>query len=239
MFTVPAQRTVLIEAVLPAAAITTCYALLARFPGKFSTASRTHCDDFGVRNALPSVSAVVSLDPYKYIWRVSVAISVFLGIANGWLHYAWAAHQKSKWWARCRLAAHGLEKTGLLLLTMISSEEWMMGHTISFALFASAALANVALSAIVVYPASSPLWSTGHEACRRYLCFRRLAGAQLTLLLVACFVYFAHNTACYRNVYSLFALLELGFVMCNILTHLCINGVVADALLVSLCAYRL
>uniref|UniRef100_A0A7E4W2G2 Post-GPI attachment to proteins factor 2 n=1 Tax=Panagrellus redivivus TaxID=6233 RepID=A0A7E4W2G2_PANRE len=222
LISVPFKACVFLIGVLPSSALFLCVSLAMLLHWDDST--RTHC---GVDNLFPSVSAAVaSYAPEKYIWRFLIGLHatprlfIALALRNFFLSSPLRPYTSPRWytWA-CNIACfiNLLENFFLLALTCISSVEDYGLHKASFTGFVITSVIYMVLSTWMFDYSGRRRTSVLGEKSFQYkvMC----CTGEVTLLILAMYFFYRHNTYCEPYVYSMFALCEYAIIIFNILFH--------------------
>jgi len=213
---------VLVITGLPLSAFIICVFLCILFHRE--EAVKTHCN---VSNWIPSVSAAVaSFSPERYIWRLMVSLHsaprfiLALASRNFLLSSSlWPTPFKAWFFWTCNILCifQFIESGSLLLLTMVSSDENLLVHVMSFMVFTVSALLHM-FSTVWLFDLSGRRRSSIlGEKSYQYKVFCSI-GASISVALTIYF-YIRHNKYCEPGMYSLFALSEYALIIFNAIFH--------------------
>ncbi|XP_028322429.1 post-GPI attachment to proteins factor 2-like isoform X2 [Gouania willdenowi] len=203
---------------LPLVGLIVCLFISICFHFKEST--YTHCQ---VANALPSISAAISLTPQRYIWRGCVGLHSAPRFLFSFMYFS--LYQRRLQGALLRLLGlmvllcSLMENSGLLLLTYVASTENYELHKKGFIVFVLTSALYMLLTVGLCYIIQRKYVSlTGHEL-KSYRWKLRLFLFNISCCLAAAYFFRRHNQHCEPQVYSLFALFEYLVVLSNMAFH--------------------
>nr|XP_022321214.1 post-GPI attachment to proteins factor 2-like [Crassostrea virginica] len=223
LFNINFSFLVTIVALLPLLGALTCIILSILFNFKEST--WTHCR---VPNYLPSISSAIGgYAPQKYIWRICIALHAaprFL-FAFSYFGYYTSFHVGSRntlytILARICVFLHVVENSALVILTYVSSTDNYAVHENMFIAFMVCSEVYMLLSCILFkWSHTSNGRIMTKPELRSYQYKKRLFVFNVSMFLMAVYLFFRHDWYCETGVYSLFALCEYLVVFSNIAFH--------------------
>ena len=189
---------------LPAAALLACLAtaLLAQY----EKATTTHCE---VSEFLPSISAVVGVEPQRFLWSAAIAVTtgprlLFCQLQRSELATKFPSHQAA---VRLNTGLNTLEILALLTLSLVPSQDIFVIHATAFSAFLLSSLSSMLVLTYYL-----------HDG-RRTRLKRVTVKLSLLCVIMAAYFYQRHNAQCEPYVYSLFAACEYAVVGLNMVWH--------------------
>lgn len=186
---------------------------------------KTHC---GGAEFVPSISACIG-SVTRPIWTINVVCYIWQRLMAGPLMYLryttgeTGRAMRAPILNKVRFVLHMSEQVFLVMLSVVSSSDWLFVHEMSFALFATCASLNM-----VTTCGLCQLWVSGAKSIEerveaRAVLWTRVswAAANLCLLLFAVFFFWRHTSpgGCGNYTYSRFTICEWLYVVTNILWH--------------------
>jgi hypothetical protein len=196
----------------------------------FDDVTETHCH---VPNVLPTISAAVGNNaPEKYMFRFGIGtyttVKLILDFTIYWMLQALREHKKKthgklpysqasfEFWNRMSLILVVIEDLLLCTLTMISSTDDTMIHSLAFSGFMICAHLHFITCLLTNKRARSPFTEDEKRWYRARIVFALIHTATFML---AIYLYIRHNSYCEPYIYSIFALCEYIVVAMNVCFH--------------------
>lgn len=174
-------------------------------------------------NFAPSISSAIGSVPQKYIWQTCIALHsmprfLFAWMTSNYLLKRTAPVPQHRLLVRLCCLSECLENLGLLLLTVISSQEIFSLHKVGFATFLFFSFLHMCL---FLYLLKYCGFKSQNQYERRSLQYKTtLCKLSFLFIGLAMYFYYRHNNHCEPYVYSFFCICEYFVVLLNMGFHM-------------------
>jgi len=199
-----------IASILPAGAVVVC--MIVSLCVNFEISTYTHC---GVRNLLPSMSAMISQYPEKYVWKTALSLHFWPRCLMMIFYYQANKRRDKSFWSWLVEIIFLTELFSLMTAACVTSRDSFVIHRNAFTSF----VAFSCLHMLVRNHHSSRLLARNYTTLKLVKRKRILTVIYFTSVILAALTYYVHNTYCKPGMYTLFALTELIIIAVNILYH--------------------
>eukprot|EP00123_Amoebidium_parasiticum_P006631 comp17541_c1_seq1/m.17107 comp17541_c1_seq1/g.17107 ORF comp17541_c1_seq1/g.17107 comp17541_c1_seq1/m.17107 type:complete len:250 (-) comp17541_c1_seq1:363-1112(-) len=187
----------------------------------FDDVNNTHCK---VANIVPSLSSCIgNHHPQVYVWRMAVAVMLGQRLVDSFAYHTYLNTGP----VRRSTYHHSLnhlhlflmltENMALVLLTYVSSTENHPVHVAAFTTFITSSQLHMGLLAYLYKLSKGGMMI--EEEHRSYRWKLQCLQVNVTVMALACYLYYRHNTYCEPYMYSLFSSCEWTVVFSNIWYH--------------------